>query len=80
MNNSVPSWPDPPSYAMIVAAVGGSPDAVNLVVEHYSGYIAALATRQGRSASGELTPYVDHELCKRMETKLILAIMAFDLS
>ena len=32
-------------YPMIAAAVGGDPEAVNRVVRHYSGYIAALSTR-----------------------------------
>ena len=32
-------------YPVIAAAVRGEPDAVNMVVRHYSGYIAALSTR-----------------------------------
>lgn len=32
-------------YPVIAAAVGGDPEAVNRVVRHYSGYIAALSTR-----------------------------------
>ena len=32
-------------YPVIAAAVGGNPEAVNRVVRHYSGYIAALSTR-----------------------------------
>ena len=31
-------------YPVIAAAVGGDPEAVNRVVRHYSGYIAALST------------------------------------
>jgi hypothetical protein len=38
---------DPPSYEVIATAVQGDPDAVNLVIRHYSGYIASLATRKG---------------------------------
>ena len=32
-------------YPVITAAVQGDPDAVNHVIGHYSGYIAALSTR-----------------------------------
>ena len=32
-------------YPVITAAVQGGPDAVNRVIGHYSGYIAALSTR-----------------------------------
>lgn len=32
-------------YPVITAAVQGDPDAVNRVIGHYSGYIAALSTR-----------------------------------
>ena len=31
-------------YPVITAAVQGDPDAVNRVIGHYSGYIAALST------------------------------------
>jgi len=80
MIEPIQAWPEPPSYALIAAAVGGCPDAVNSVVQHYSGYIAALATRHGRDESGAVCPYVDDELYKRMETKLIIAILKFNLN
>lgn len=32
-------------YSVIAAAVQGEPEAVNMVIRHYSGYIAALTTR-----------------------------------
>ena len=34
-------------YPVIAAAVRGDPEAVNRVLDHYSGYIAALSTRRG---------------------------------
>lgn len=45
-------------YPVIAAAVQGDPDAVNQVIDHYSGYIAAMSVRKsytsatGPSASG----------------------------
>ena len=34
-------------YPVIAAAVRGDPEAVNQVLDHYSGYIAALSMRRG---------------------------------
>ena len=39
-------------YIVIAAAVRGEPDAVNMVIRHYSGYIAALSTRTSYDAHG----------------------------
>lgn len=41
-------------YPVIAAAVGGDPEAVNRVVRHYSGYIAALSTRTSYTLSVQL--------------------------
>ena len=45
-------------YPIIAAAVRGEPDAVNTVIRHYSGYIAALSTRTSGmiSRSGIVRP------------------------
>lgn len=39
-------------YPVITAAVQGDPDAVNRVIGHYSGYIAALSTRTSYDPQG----------------------------
>ena len=67
-------------YPVIAAAVGGDPEAVSRVVRHYSGYIAALSTRTSYDVHGCPYSYVDEELRRRLETKLIIAILDFDLS
>lgn len=67
-------------YPIIAAAVQGEPDAVNAVVRHYSGYIAALALRTSYDEYGNPYPCVDEELRRRLETKLIIAILDFDLN
>ena len=43
-------------YPVIAAAVGGNPEAVNRVVRHYSGYIAALSTRTSYGPDGYPLP------------------------
>ena len=62
-------------YPVIAAAVRGDPVAVDMVIRHYSGYIAALATRTSYPHS-----QVDEDLRRRLETKLIISILSFDLN
>ena len=67
-------------YPVIAAAVGGNPEAVNRVIRHYSGYIAALSTRTSYDLDGFPRPQVDEDLRRRLETKLIISILGFDLN
>ena len=67
-------------YPIIAAAVRGEPDAVNTVIRHYSGYIAALSTRTSYGPDGYPRPQVDEDLRGRLEAKLIISILDFDLS
>lgn len=67
-------------YAVIEAAVQGDPEAVNTVVRHYSGYIAALSMRTSYDKYGNPYTSVDEELRRRLETKLIITILDFDLN
>lgn len=67
-------------YEVIEAAVHGDPEAVNKVVRHYSGYIAALSTRKIFDDTGREYSVVDEWLRRRLETQLIVAILEFDLN
>ena len=67
-------------YPVVAAAVGGSPEAVSRVVRRYSGYIAALSTRTSYDLDGFPRPQVDEDLRRRLETKLIISILGFDLN
>ncbi|MDO5401162.1 MAG: helix-turn-helix domain-containing protein [Eubacteriales bacterium] len=67
-------------YPVIAAAVRGDPVAVDMVIRHYSGYIAALATRTSYDAHGNPYSQVDEDLRRRLETKLIISILSFDLN
>ena len=67
-------------YPVIAAAVRGDPEAVNQVLDHYSGYIAALSMRRQWNDDGNLRLDVDEEIRRRLETKLIMAILDFDLN
>ena len=70
-NNLIP-------YPVIVLAAGGDVDAINAVLKHYEGYIAALATIQLFDGSGNPYLCVDEGVRRRLETKLITAILTFD--
>ena len=48
-------------YPVIDTAVGGNPVAVDRVVQHYSGYIAALFTRTSYGPDGYPRPQIDED-------------------
>lgn len=67
-------------YPVIAAAVGGNPEAIARVIRHYSSYIAALSMRTSYDANGFPRFQVDEDLRKRLEMKLIVSILGFDLN
>lgn len=67
-------------YPVIAAAVGGSPEAVNRVVRHYSGYITALSTRTSYDLGGFPRHQVAEDLHRQLEMKLIISILGFNLN
>ncbi len=64
-------------FPVIAAAAGGNINAINAVLKHYEGYIAALSTKRGYDQQGVPFMCVDEELRRRLETKLITKILAF---
>ena len=67
-------------YPVIAAAVGGNPEAVNRVIQHYSGYIAALSMRTSYDLSLIHISEPTRQAECRLEAKLIISILDFDLS
>jgi hypothetical protein len=65
-------------YPVIVLAAGGDVDAINAVLRHYEGYIAVLSTRQLFDEYGNPHLCVDEGIRRRLEIKLITAILTFD--
>ena len=68
------------SYPVIVLASGGDVDAINAVLKHYEGYIAALSIRQLYDERGNPHFCVDEVLRRRLETKLITKILTFNVA
>ena len=52
--------------------------AINTVLKHYEGYIITLSTRKMYDEGGRLHYCVDETLRRRLETKLITKILAFE--
>ena len=67
-------------YPVITAAVAGNSEAMAKVVRHYSGYIATLVTRTIFDANNFPHFQIDEDLRRRLETKLMLSILEFDLT
>ena len=67
-------------YHIIAAAASGDVEAINEVLKHYEGYIAALSTRKLYDECGNPHYCVDETLCRRLETKLITKILAFEVA
>ena len=68
------------SYPLIVLASSGDVDAINAILKHYEGDIAALSIRQLYDESGNPHFYVDEVLRRRLETKLITKILTFNVA
>lgn len=70
----------PLPYPVIVSAVSGDVDAINKVLKHFEGFIAALSTRTMYDEQGIPHSYIDEELRRRLETKLIAKIPTFQVA
>jgi len=65
-------------YSVIVLAANGDVDAINAVLKHFEGYMNVLATIQLYDEDGNSHLCIDETLKRRLETKLITAILTFD--
>ena len=63
------------SLSVIYKAMNGDELAIGAVVSHYRGYIRFLSRRPRRDALGFEHLYVDEDMQRRLESKLIYAIM-----
>ncbi len=67
-------------YHIIAEATAGNVEAINIVLKHFEGYIAVLATRQLYDEYGVPHYCVDETLRRRLETKLIMKILDFEIA
>ncbi len=64
-------------YPVIVAATKGDPDAMKIVSQHFSGYMASLSMRKLIDERGNAYFGVDEEIRERLQAKLMSAILTF---
>lgn len=64
-------------FFTIIAAVSGNENAIHEVVKHYERYIIALSTRHCVDRQGREYTYIDDNLRRRLERKLIIATIKF---
>jgi hypothetical protein len=67
-------------FPVIEAAARGEVGAINKVLKHYEGYIITLSTRRLFDEQGNPHYFVDNEIRRTLETKLIVKIMQFDMT
>jgi hypothetical protein len=65
-------------FHIIETAASGDVDAINKVLRHYEGYIIVLSTRRLYDEDGNTHYFVDEEIRRTLETKLITKILQFD--
>ena len=64
-------------YPIILAATKGDPEAMKLVVQHFSGYIASLSMRKLYDERGNAYYGVDEDICERLQAKLMRTVLRF---
>ena len=67
-------------YPVILAASKGDPDAMKIVLQHFSGYIASLSMRKLYDERGNVYFGVDEEIRERLQAKLMRAILTLGLN
>lgn len=65
------------SFPVIMAASNGDTEAMNEVLQYYDGYIITLSTRTLYDEYGNPHICVDEGIRRRLQTKLIAAVLNF---
>ena len=60
-----------------LAATKGDPDAMKIVLQHFSGYIASLSMRKLCDERGNVYFGVDEDIRERLQARLMRAILTF---
>ena len=63
------------SMSIIYHAMNGDELAISAVITHYRGYIRYLSRRSRKDALGFEHLYVDEDMQRRLESKLIYAVI-----
>ena len=76
-NGNQPGYPENAlvPYPVIVAATKGDPDAMKMVLQHFSGYIARLSMRKLYDERGNVYFGIDNDIRERLQAKLMMAVL-----
>ena len=66
-------------FEIIFKAVNGNAIEVNIIVDQYARYIAKLSTIVSKAKNGNYYKYVDEDMRRQLETKLITKMQNFKL-
>ena len=69
----MPLFPIP----LFLAASKGDPNAMKMVLQHFSGYIASLSMRKLYDERGNVYYGVDEDIRERLQARLMRAILTF---
>lgn len=65
------------NFFAVKAASKGDPDAMKIVLQHFSGYIASLSMRKLYDERGNVYYGVDEDIRERLQARLMRAILTF---
>ena len=68
---------NPATRKMPLFPTKGDPDAMKIVLQHFSGYIARLSMRKLYDERGNVYFGVDHDIRERLQAKLMMAVLTF---
>jgi hypothetical protein len=68
---------EPLPIPVIMAATSGDAEAVRAVLKHYEGYILALSMKRLHDDDGNAYFFVDEDMCRELETRLITKVLMF---
>jgi len=66
-------------FEIIFKAVNGNAIEVNIIVDNYARYITKLSTIVSKNKNGSYYKYVDEDMRRQLETKLITKMQNFKL-
>ena len=64
-------------YPVIIAAIKGDPEVMNIVIQHYDSEIAYLSMRTLRDERGNTYYGIDEDIRDRLRSHLIRAVLSF---
>ena len=64
-------------YPVIITATKGEPQAMNIVCQHYAGYISLLSMWKLRDERGNTYYGIDEDMRDRLHSKLMQAVLIF---